>query len=168
MQLISSKLRLMFWGLPHDSYPWMSKSAVKEKVLKSDCVFCHVTYGFQSESTLYRCLNVKEHLAQSRRETWSLSDCNWTRAQNQLVCKQTLNHLAKWLSVSLRTKWFWVRVQLQSLKVICYSGDRNLSKLNQIKNCFRNFFNSLIDMSRFFSIFFRNSRWQMFLKNRCS
>ena len=29
-----------------------------------------------------------------------------------------LNHLAslaKWLSVRLRTKWFWVRVQLQSL-----------------------------------------------------
>ena len=31
---------------------------------------------------------------------------------------QQLNHLAslaKWLSVRLRTKWFWVRVQLQSL-----------------------------------------------------
>ena len=31
-----------------------------------------------------------------------------------------LNHLislAKWLSVRLRTKWFWVRVQLQSLKL---------------------------------------------------
>ena len=26
--------------------------------------------------------------------------------------------LAKWLSVRLRTKWFWVRVQLQSLQVI--------------------------------------------------
>ena len=58
----------------------------------------------------------------------SLSDCNWTRIQNHLVCKQTLNHLAKltftltfakltkWLSVCLQTKWFWVRVQLQSLK----------------------------------------------------
>ena len=29
---------------------------------------CHVTYAFQSESTLYICLNVKELLAQSRRE----------------------------------------------------------------------------------------------------
>ena len=38
---------------------------------------CHVTYAFQSESTL---------------------------------------SLVKWLSVRLRTKWFWVRVQLQSLK----------------------------------------------------
>ena len=51
-------------------------------------------------------------------------DCNWTRTQNHLVLKRTLNHLAKlaiwaslakWLSVRLRTKWFWVRVQLQSL-----------------------------------------------------
>ena len=29
---------------------------------------CHVTYGFQSESTLNSCLNVKERLARSRRE----------------------------------------------------------------------------------------------------
>ena len=27
---------------------------------------CHVTYAFQSESTLYSCLNVKELLARSR------------------------------------------------------------------------------------------------------
>ena len=71
---------------------------------------------FQSESTLYSCLNVKELLARSRREIWRWSDCNWTRTQNHLVLKRTLNHLAKWLSVRLRTKWFWVRVQLQSLR----------------------------------------------------
>ena len=43
-------------------------------------------------------------------------DCNWTRTQNHLVLKRTLNQmasLAKWLGVRLRTKWFWVRVQLQ-------------------------------------------------------
>ena len=58
-------------------------------------------YEFQSESTFYSCLNVKEFLARSRREIWSLSDCNWTRTHNHLVRKQTLNHLvklAKWLS----------------------------------------------------------------------
>ena len=59
----------------------------------------HVTYVFQSESTLYSCLNVKELLAQSRREIWSWSDCNWTRT---------------------RTKWFWVRVQLQSLDTLLF------------------------------------------------
>ena len=30
--------------------------------------FYHVTYAFQSESTFYSCLNVKELLARSRRE----------------------------------------------------------------------------------------------------
>ena len=53
---------------------------------------CHVTYAFQSESTLYSCLNVKEW---SRRKIWRWSDCNWTRTQNHLVLKRTLNHLAK-------------------------------------------------------------------------
>ena len=68
---------------------------------------CHVTYVFQSESTLYICLNVKEFLAWNRREIWSLSDCNWTRTHDHLVRKRTLNHLAslaKWLSVRLSTK----------------------------------------------------------------
>ena len=30
---------------------------------------CHVTYAFESESTLYSCLNVKELVARSRCET---------------------------------------------------------------------------------------------------
>ena len=82
---------------------------------------CHVTYAFQSESTLYSCLNVKELFARSRREIWSLSDCNWTRTQKDLLCKWTLNQLtssAKWLSAHLRTYWFWGQEQLQSLKSI--------------------------------------------------
>ena len=79
---------------------------------------CHVTYTFQSESTLYSCLNVKELLARSSCQIWSLKDCNWTWTQNHLVDKQTLNHLAKWLSVRLRAKWFWIQVQLQLLKTI--------------------------------------------------
>ena len=53
---------------------------------------CHVTYTFQSESTLYSCLNVKELLAQSRRKIWSLSDWNWTRTHNHLIHKRTLNY----------------------------------------------------------------------------
>ena len=35
----------------------------------------HVTYAFQSESTLFIWMNVKELLARSSREIWSLSDC---------------------------------------------------------------------------------------------
>ena len=80
------------------------------------------TLYVQSESTLYSYQNVKELLARSRHEIWSLSDCNWTRTRNHLVRKRTFPHLAKlaklakWLSAHLRTKWLWVRVQLQSVK----------------------------------------------------
>ena len=48
---------------------------------------------------------------------------NETRTHNHLVRKQTPNHLAKmanlakWLSFRLRTKWLWVLVPLQSLKL---------------------------------------------------
>ena len=45
----------------------------------------HVTYAFQSESTLYSCLNVKELLAWNRSKIWSLNDCNWTQTHNHLV-----------------------------------------------------------------------------------
>ena len=76
----------------------------------------HVTYTFQTESTLYSCLMAKELLTRSRREIWSLSDCNWTRTHNHLVYNRTVNHLVKlaslaeWLSIRLWTKWLWVRV----------------------------------------------------------
>ena len=56
---------------------------------------CHVTYAFQSESTLYSYLNVKELFAQSRHKIWSLSDCNWNRTQNHFVPTRTFNHLTK-------------------------------------------------------------------------
>ena len=49
----------------------------------------------QSESTLYSCLNVKELLAQNRREIWTLSNCNGTRIYNHLVRTRTPNHLIK-------------------------------------------------------------------------
>ena len=66
----------------------------------------HVNDAFQSESTLHSCLNVKELLARSRREIWSLSDCNVTRTHNDLVHKRSFNHLAKqakWLSCVVNT-----------------------------------------------------------------
>ena len=40
---------------------------LKCKRLMTVCSY-HVTYAFQSESTLYSCLNVKELLARNRRE----------------------------------------------------------------------------------------------------
>ena len=111
-EILKTSLCFDFGNIALDTYStnlWRSDNP--------DCMF--LSY----ESTLYSCLNVTEFLAQSRREIWSLSDCNWTRTQNHLVHKRTLNHLAKWfvyeqmvrlLSVRLWTKWLWVRAQLQS------------------------------------------------------
>ena len=72
-----------------------------ESSIFSIVCFYHVTYEFESESTLYSCLNVKELLARNRRHIWRLNDCNGTRTHNHLVRKRTLNHLAKlaiWLN----------------------------------------------------------------------
>ena len=56
----------------------------------------------------------------NRKYPVKLRNCNWAWTHNDLVDKLTLNHLAslaKWLRVCLWTKWLWVRVQLQSLKL---------------------------------------------------
>ena len=88
----------------------------------------HVTYAFQSESTLYSRLNVKEILARSRHEIWRSSDCNWDRTQNHLVLKRTFNHLAKfghtiWPNhFSLQEKQKASENFFQLLKVLCLSN----------------------------------------------
>ena len=58
-------------------------------------MFYHVTYAFQSESILNKCLNVMKLLGRKRRNIWSLSNCNRTRTHKRLVRKRTLNHFAK-------------------------------------------------------------------------
>ena len=91
--------------------------------IQRKCTVCsyHVTYLFQIESTMYSCLNVKKLLVRNRSDIWNLSDCNGTWTHNHLVCKQTLNQLAKlaslakWLSVHLWTELLRVWVLLQSL-----------------------------------------------------
>ena len=57
--------------------------------------YYHVTHVFQSESTLYSFLNVKELLAQNRRDLWILIDSNGIQTHNPLARKRTLNHLVK-------------------------------------------------------------------------
>ena len=49
----------------------------------------HVTYSFESEFTLYICLNIKEFLSRNRHDIWSLSNCNGNPTHNHLVCKRT-------------------------------------------------------------------------------
>ena len=84
----------------------------------------HVTYPFQSESTLHTFLNVKGFFAGNRRNIGSLSDNSEIRTRSHLVRKRTPDHLpklanltslAKWLSVRLRTKWLWFWIPLLPL-----------------------------------------------------
>ena len=49
-------------------------SKISTNRIKMTVCSCHVTYAFQSESTLYNYLNVKELLARSMREILRLSD----------------------------------------------------------------------------------------------
>ena len=102
------------------------------KLQKVSVCSSHVTYAFQSESTLYTFLNVKELLARRRREILSLSNCNWKKkTTKKLQLDSNLEPLSLetntqpghsngpvWLNGGvflLRTKWFWA--QLQSLKL---------------------------------------------------
>ena len=85
---------------------------------------CHLCASewFHSEARKWMSRNVKEVLTRNRRDISSLSCYNGTRIHNHLLRKRTLKHLgklanlAKWLSVRLRTKWFWVRIPLQSFR----------------------------------------------------
>ena len=90
----------------------------------------HVKYKFQSDSTLYSCLNVKDLLARNRRDIWSLSDCSGTRTQNNLVRKGTLNHLTKLAKVfvyKLTAKL--TNKLLQSLELFYILGNGNPEKI---------------------------------------
>ena len=83
-------------GLPSPPrVAFQNPKTIREKLVRLTVCSYHVTHAFQNESTLYSCVNVKELLAQNRREIWSLSDCNWTRTLNHLARKRTLDHLAK-------------------------------------------------------------------------
>ena len=94
---------------------------IKERV-RTDCMFLSCHYAFQSESTLYSRLNVKELLVWSRHVIWSLSGCNWTQNQNHLVRKRTRNHLAKLPNV-------WVFIYGQ-----CGSGFESSCRARAIKD----------------------------------
>ena len=63
------------------------------KTFDLDVRYYHVTHVFQSESTLYSCLYVKQLHDRNRRDIWSLSDSNGIRTYNQVVRKWMLNQL---------------------------------------------------------------------------
>ena len=68
---------------------------MKRTLINLTICYYHVTYSFQSEFALHSCLSVKELLARNRSDIWNLSDSHGIRTHNHIVCKRTLNYLAK-------------------------------------------------------------------------
>ena len=83
--------------------------------------YSHVTYSFQSVSTLYSCLNVKGPLAISEvyvtetglepTTTYFVNKYSFVQPNRSVWAS-----LAKWFGVRLQTKWLWVGVPLLPLK----------------------------------------------------
>ena len=79
----------------------------------------HVIYAFQSESTLYSCLNVKDPFSKQARNL-KFKWLQRTRTHKHLVRKRTLSHLAKlakWLSSVVRNlsvRYIWLHVLIMS------------------------------------------------------
>ena len=85
---------------------WYHNIFWQSKWICIGCMLLSYHIRFQSESTLYSCLNLKKLLARNRRDIWDLSDNNGIRTHNHFVRKRTLNHLvklAKWLSCVVST-----------------------------------------------------------------
>ena len=82
--------------------------------------YYHVTYTFQSESTLYSCPNVKELLPRNKGHISSLSDCNGIKTYNHLISKRTLNQLAKLDVVMLSSLATLNRFQTLVLCLYCW------------------------------------------------
>ena len=55
---------------PHGTSNFVTKTNSQPSLSLSACSY-HVKYAFQSESALYRCMNVKKHLAQNMRDIWN-------------------------------------------------------------------------------------------------
>ena len=71
--LVWSCRKWLWYTSLHSWFPYVRLCPNLNDKLMTACS-CHVTYAFQSESTIYSCLNVKELLARSRREIWRLND----------------------------------------------------------------------------------------------
>ena len=66
---ISHLVKKQIQGMYETKYPTEEEKRKYTRTTEELTVYSyHVTYAFQSESTLYSCLNFKEFLARSRRE----------------------------------------------------------------------------------------------------
>ena len=108
---------------------WYSFSNEKQLVLDLlyNCVFlsCHIHR--LSESTICNYLNVKELLAQNRRDIWNLNDWNETQNHNHFFCKRSLKPLNKLLLDLADCKVFVYELNDCGFKSCCSHLSNNTS-----------------------------------------
>ena len=94
-QIFTKKIKILNSGIINfasktnckQTFFYENSNIEERETIANNCMY-HVTYAFQSESTLYSCLNVKKLVtAMGFEPTTSFS--------THLVRKQTLNHLSK-------------------------------------------------------------------------
>ena len=96
----------------------------------------HDRYAFQSESTLFSCVDVKELLAWRRCEIWSLRDCNETQTHNQTntqlfsqtgqmieLCYEYLSLWCIWLYVLILSR---MRFRVNSHSIVAWFSRNSL------------------------------------------
>ena len=96
-------------------------------------LYTNVTYAFQSESTLYSCLNVKELLAQGAKSEGEVKFCkvhhfaydtnllclsNSIKKLNKLV-NTDLNHLVNWLNANK------ILLNVKKAKMVIFKSNQN-------------------------------------------
>ena len=135
--------RRHIWSLSDSNWIWTHNHLVRKQTLNHlaklakwlscvvstylygafDCMLlsCHVQVSEWIHTLKFAWMS-RKLLAWSKCHIRRLSDSNGIRTHNHLVCKQTVNHLAKlvslakWLNGRLQTKWLWVRIPLLSHK----------------------------------------------------
>ena len=107
-------------------------SIVSCLVILHDCLLLSSQVRFR--------VNLNSLVAWLPRHSNGNSSSNRNRIDNHLICKQTLNYLAKlaslakWLSVHLRTKWLWDRNSLLSVYTFRKNAISLLSQCYLIPN----------------------------------
>ena len=105
----------------------------------------HVTYAFQSESTPYSSLNIKELLPWNRHEFWNLSDCNGTiqcgftmkRVRDMIRIYSPMYHTDKYSKHSSIIWPVWLNGWVFVYKLSGYGFESCCSYLNyRICTCF--------------------------------
>ena len=81
------------------------------------------------------CLNVKELLAQSQQHIWSLSDSSGIWMHNQIVHKQTPNHLYDAFGYMLLSCYYWIQFMSLKLEIWCLLQARSSLTFRQTIEC---------------------------------